>query len=504
MINSMDLKLTAVSTDIKRISAGALVLGVAKGTDGPVLVASPFSAKVTESLQGSLAALNITGAADELVRLPATAETKAETLAFAGLGAFEESTLTEEALRRAAGSATRQLAGVPTVLFALPAATVGQAAAIAEGVAMGAYQFNNHRSTPAKKLPLGEAVIATAASADKDLPAALKRAAILGRAVRATRDLVNVAPNVLYPESFAQAVKDNAKGLPLKVTVLDDKKLEKDGYGGLMGVGGGSERKPRMVKVEYAPAKPAKHLALVGKGITFDTGGISIKPAAGMHAMKCDMAGAATIFQAIVAIAELGLPIKVTGWLCLAENMPGGASTRPGDVITMFGGKTVEVLNTDAEGRLVMADGLVAASAEKPDALIDVATLTGAQMVALGLRTAGVMGDETLRNAVVSAADKAGEAAWAMPMPEELRPTIDSQVADLANIGERMGGMMTAAVFLNEFVGESDGTKIPWAHLDIAGPAFNEQAAYGYTHKNGTGSSVRTLVALAEEMSSAK
>lgn len=504
MINSMDLKLTAVSTDIKRISAGALVLGVAKGTDGPVLVASPFSAKVTESLQGSLAALNITGAADELVRLPATAETKAETLAFAGLGAFEESTLTEEALRRAAGSAARQLAGVPTVLFALPAATVGQAAAIAEGIALGAYQFNNHRSTPAKKLPLGEAVIATAASADKDLPAALKRAAILGRAVRATRDLVNVAPNVLFPESFAQAVKDNSKGLPLKVTVLDDKKLEKDGYGGLMGVGGGSERKPRMVKVEYAPAKPVKHLALVGKGITFDTGGISIKPAAGMHAMKCDMAGAATIFQAIVAIAELGLPIKVTGWLCLAENMPGGASTRPGDVITMFGGKTVEVLNTDAEGRLVMADGLVAASAEKPDALIDVATLTGAQMVALGLRTAGVMGEKTLRDAVVSAADKAGEAAWAMPMPEELRPTIDSQVADLANIGERMGGMMTAAVFLNEFVGESNGTKIPWAHLDIAGPAFNEQAAYGYTHKNGTGSSVRTLVALAEDMSSAR
>ncbi|GAA1880657.1 leucyl aminopeptidase [Paeniglutamicibacter psychrophenolicus] len=504
MINSMDLKLTAVSTDIKRISAGALVLGVAKGTDGPVLVASPFSAKVTESLQGSLAALNITGAADELVRLPATAETKAETLAFAGLGAFEESTLTEEALRRAAGSATRQLAGVPTVLFALPAATVGQAAAIAEGVALGAYQFNNHRSTPAKKLPLGEAVIATAASADKDLPAALKRAAILGRTVRATRDLVNTAPNVLFPESFAQAVKDNAKGLPLKVTVLDDKKLEKDGYGGLIGVGGGSERGPRLVKIEYSPAKATKHLALVGKGITFDTGGISIKPAAGMHLMKNDMAGAATINQAIVAIAELGLPIKVTAWLCMAENMPGGASTRPGDVITMFGGKTVEVLNTDAEGRLVMADGLVAASNEKPDAIIDVATLTGAQVVALGHRTTGVMGDDTLRDAVVAAADLAGETAWAMPLPEELRPSIDSQVADLANIGERMGGMMTAAVFLNEFVGEVDGVKIPWAHMDIAGPAFNEQAPYGYTHKNATGSSVRTLVTLAEQMSAAK
>lgn len=504
MINSMDLKLTAVSTDIKRIGADALVVGVVKGTDGPVLVASPFSAKVTETLQNSLAALNITGAADELVRLPATAETKAQLLAFAGLGSFEESTLSTEALRRAAGSAARQLAGASTVVFALPAATVDQAAAVAEGVALGAYQFNSHRSTPATKVPVSEAIIATAASADKALPAALKRAAILGRAVRATRDLVNVAPNMLYPATFAQEVKDSVKSQPLKVTIFDEKKLEKDGYGGLMGVGGGSERKPRMVKVEYAPAKAAKHLALVGKGITFDTGGISIKPAAGMHAMKCDMAGAATIFQAIVAIAELGLPIKVTGWLCLAENMPGGASTRPGDVLTMFGGKTVEVLNTDAEGRLVMADGLVAASAENPDAIIDVATLTGAQMVALGLRTAGVMGDATLRDAVVAAADKAGEAAWAMPMPEELRPTIDSQVADLANIGERMGGMMTAAVFLNEFVGETDGVKIPWAHVDIAGPAFNEQAPFGYTHKNGTGSSVRTLVTLAEDMATGK
>ncbi|MCV9995339.1 leucyl aminopeptidase [Paeniglutamicibacter sp. ZC-3] len=504
MINSIDLKLTAVSTDIKRLGADALVLGVVKGTDGPVLVASPFSAKVTDTLQASLSALNVTGAADELVRLPAGDETKARILVLAGLGSHEESTLTTEALRRGAGSAARQLAGLSTVVFALPAATPEQAAAVAEGVALGAYHFNSHRSTPAAKLPLTEAVIATAASADPDLPAALKRAAILGRAVRATRDLVNVAPNVLYPASFAQEVKDSTKGLPLKVMILDEKKLEKDGYGGLMGVGGGSDRKPRMVKIQYAPAKAGKHLALVGKGITFDTGGISIKPAAGMHAMKCDMAGAATIFQAIVAIAELGLPITVTGWLCLAENMPGGASTRPGDVITMLGGKTVEVLNTDAEGRLVMADGLVAASAEKPDALIDVATLTGAQMVALGLRTAGVMGDEALRNAVVSAAEKAGETAWAMPMPEELRPTIDSQVADLANIGERMGGMMTAAVFLNEFVGEANGTKIPWAHMDIAGPAFNEQAAYGYTHKNGTGSSVRTLVALAEEMASAK
>lgn len=256
MINSSDLKLTAVSTDIKRIGAGALVLGVVKGTDGPVLVASPFSVKVTETLQDSLTALGVTGKADELVRFAANAEMKADILVLVGLGSFEESTLSDEALRRAAGSAARQLTGVNTILFALPAATLAQAAAVAEGITFGAYHFNNHRSTPATKLPLSEAIIATAASADKDLPAALKRAAILGRAVRATRDLVNTAPNVLYPESFAQEVKDTTKGAGLKVTIIDEKKLEKDGYGGLMGVGGGSVRKPRMVKVEYSPPRP--------------------------------------------------------------------------------------------------------------------------------------------------------------------------------------------------------------------------------------------------------
>jgi leucyl aminopeptidase len=213
------------------------------------------------------------------------------------------------------------------------------------------------------------------------------------------------------------------------------------------------------------------------------------------------MAGAAAVLSAVLAVAELGLPVKVTGWLCLAENMPSGTATRPSDVLTMFGGKTVEVLNTDAEGRLVMADGIAAASLEQPDVILDVATLTGAQVVALGNRTAAVMGDEGVSNAIKAAADRAGELFWPMPLPEELRASLDSQVADLANIGERMGGMMTAAVFLNEFVGEgADGSTIPWAHLDIAGPAFNEGAPYGYTPKHGTGVAVRTLVSYVEDV----
>jgi leucyl aminopeptidase len=216
-----------------------------------------------------------------------------------------------------------------------------------------------------------------------------------------------------------------------------------------------------------------------------------------METMKCDMAGAASVLEAVVAIARLGLKVNVTGWLACAENMPGGKAQRPSDVITIYGGRTVEVLNTDAEGRLVLADALVAAAEEKPDLIVDVATLTAAQGIALGNRTAGVMGnDDAARDAVVASATAAGESMWPMPLPDELRPSLDSQVADLANIGERMGGMMTGAVFLREFVPAS----ISWAHLDIAGPAFNSGSPHGHTPKGGTGMSVRTLVRVAQDL----
>jgi leucyl aminopeptidase len=217
-----------------------------------------------------------------------------------------------------------------------------------------------------------------------------------------------------------------------------------------------------------------------------------------MHTMKCDMSGAAAVAAATFAIAQLGLPIRVTAFACLAENMPSGKATRPGDVLTMYGGKTVEVLNTDAEGRLVLADGITTANAGKPDLIVDVATLTGAQLVALGTRTAGVMAnDDAVRDRVVAAAGRAGEAAWPMPLPDELRKGLDSAVADIANVsGERWGGMLTAGVFLREFVPEG----VRWAHLDIAGPAFHKGEPYGYTPKGGTGAAVRTLVQIVEDI----
>lgn len=502
MVKNTEINLSTLSRDLRKASSDAVVIGVGQGTDGPVLLDNPLTAKSAEALADSLKVLGVTGAADQLVRLPGLPETGSGVLVLAGVGKVgADRVLSEESLRRAAGSAVRQLAGLTTVVLALPTAAVADVAAVAEGAALGAYAFTEYRSSKdGLKAPVSNAVIYTDLP-EPELRPALTRAGLIGKAVNATRTLVNQPPSHLYPETFADAAKELSKGLPVKVTVWDEKRLEKEGFGGIMGVGKGSARQPRLVKVEYAPAKATAKIALVGKGITFDTGGISIKPALGMGDMKSDMAGAAVVLNTVLAIAGLGLPVKATAWLCIAENMPSGAASRPADVLTMFGGKTVEVLNTDAEGRLVMADGIVAASREYPDAIIDVATLTGAQLIALGNRTAGVMGSDSVTGPLKAAADRAGELVWPMPLPEELRPSLDSQVADLANIGERHGGMMTAAVFLREFVGKGkDGEQIPWAHVDIAGPSFNNGSPYGYTHKQGTGCTVRTLVAYVEDL----
>jgi leucyl aminopeptidase len=323
--------------------------------------------------------------------------------------------------------------------------------------------------------------------------------------VFATRDLVNTPPNDLYPESFADAVLKRVKGLDLKVEIWDEKKLAADGFGGILAVGKGSTRPPRLVKVSYKPKGATKHLALVGKGITFDSGGLSLKPAESMVGMKYDMTGAATVFEALIAIAKLGLSVEATAWLCLAENLPSGSATRPNDIIKIRNGKTVEVLNTDAEGRLVLADGLSAASETNPDLIIDVATLTGAATVALGNRYAGLMGTSEAISAVEAAAFDAGELVWHMPLPVEFRSLLDSELADIANvkIGQRAGGMLIGGLFLKEFVGKpatGEEQKIAWAHLDIAGPANNDAAAYGYTPKGATGALLRTLVSVAEEL----
>ncbi|WP_029253610.1 leucyl aminopeptidase [Paraoerskovia marina] len=488
--------LTLTSKNPTTLSVDALVVGTCTTSDGVAFVGTDLPATLVAELESLAPTLGITGTADEVRKVPAGAELRAGALVLTGLGARDDDgRFDAETLRRAAGAALRELAGTSSVAVALPTADVADVAPVAEGALMGAYAYERYRSGDdvARATPPSTVQLVTEHARTAEAKKAVARAEVLAAAVHGTRDLVNTPPNDLFPAAFADLAKAAAKGSGAKVTVLDEKQLAAGGYGGLIGVGQGSTRGPRLVKIAYTPSKARGKVAIVGKGITFDSGGISIKPAAGMETMKSDMAGAAAVLHAVVAAARLDVPVAVTGWLCLAENMPSGAAQRPSDVITIRGGKTVEVLNTDAEGRLVMADGLVAATEEKPDVVLDIATLTGAQVVALGNRVSAVMGSDEVRSEVLAAAETTGEAFWPMPLPDELRAGLKSKVADLQNIGDRPGGMLSAGIFLREFVGDT-----PWAHLDIAGPSFNEKAPFGYTGVGGTGVGVRTLLGLIE------
>jgi leucyl aminopeptidase len=312
------------------------------------------------------------------------------------------------------------------------------------------------------------------------------------------RKLINTPANDLWPEKLADTVKTHFNGTNVEVEVWDEKKLEAEKCGGILAVGKGSVRPPRLVIMKYRGG--GKHLGLVGKGITFDTGGLSIKPADGMVGMKYDMAGSATVFGAISTIARLGFKLDVTAVMALAENMPSGQATRPGDVITMRNGKTVEVINTDAEGRLVLGDGLDVVAQYSPDHIVDVATLTGAATIALGNRYAGVMGHGEAVEAMLEASSRAEELLWHMPLPEELRQVLDSEIADMTNakVGNRAGGMLVGGHFLAEFVKPEQS----WAHLDIAGPANNSGSAYSINPPGATAVMLRSLVEFARNLSS--
>ncbi|MBZ2195599.1 leucyl aminopeptidase [Ruania sp. N2-46] len=498
-------ELALSSSDPARLATDALVIGITPdGTGARLLGADALPGPVRAALESAIGVLGLKGTVDEVTKIPAGDGVKASLLVLTGLGAVasgkkSEGAPTLENLRRAAGAATRQLAGTTAVALVLPADDAAQTSAVAEGALLGAYTFGDYRGTRAGAVaPVATITLVTPTARTRAAKDAVVRARVLAAAVHGTRNLVNAAPNDLYPQTFADHARASVKGTKVKITVLDDAALREGGYGGLIGVGQGSVRPPRLVKLTYAPARVKKHYALVGKGITFDSGGLSIKPAKSMETMKSDMAGAAAVLNTVLAAAELGLPIKVTGWLALAENMPSGTAQRPSDVITIRGGKTVEVLNTDAEGRLVLADAIVAAGEEKPDAIIDIATLTGAQMIALGNQVSAVMGSDDVRGAVIGAAERSGEQFWPMPLPEELRASMKTPMADLANMGERYGGMLVAGLFLQEFAGST-----PWAHLDIAGPSFNEGGPRHYVPKGGTGVGVRTLLSLLEDAAGA-
>ncbi len=492
----MTATIRTTNSPAKDVGADVIVIAVSQGPDGLVLAegSHDLDAALGGTLTQTLAALGASGKAEELTRTLSAGLAATPLIAAVGLGeapAGAGAPVDQEALRRAAGAAVRALASAKNtrIALALPAADAASAEAVATGALLGSYYFGRYRSN-GHAAP--EVTLITSAEGSAQ---AVARAEVIATAVNLVRDLVNTSPSDLYPESMAAEAERIGRAAGLDVEVLDEKALTDGGYGGISGVGQGSVRPPRLVRLAYHHPDAAKTVVFAGKGITFDSGGLSLKPAKGMETMKSDMGGAAAVLAALQAIAALRPAVNVVGYLPLAENMPGGHAQRPSDVITIYGGTTVEVLNTDAEGRLVLADALARSGADSPDLLIDVATLTGAQVVALGTRVAAVMAnDDAVRDGVVKAAGRAGEAMWPMPLPEELRRGLDSKVADLANVApERDGGMLTAGLFLREFV--PDGVR--WAHLDIAGPSFNSGDAYGYTPKGGTGSAARTLIQVA-------
>jgi len=489
------------SAQAAELTADAVVVGIAKGPDGPV--ATPGARAVLgDALTDGLRDLGVTGKAGEAMKIP-TPGGAAPLAVEVGLGEETDSgEYDHERLRRAAGAGIRALAGINRVAVVLPASSVPAVAAVAEGALLGAYAFTRYRTRlDGHKPPVSAVVVATPLAGDDAANTALARAEVLAAATRFSRDLINTPPSDLNPSSFAEAAVAAAEEQGIAVEVLDEIALREAGYGGIIGVGQGSVNPPRLVRLSYSHPEAMKTLVLVGKGITFDSGGLSIKAAQGMEWMKSDMSGAAVVVATVIAAARLRIPLNLIVYAPLAENMPSGTAQRPSDVLKIYGGKTVEVLNTDAEGRLILADALARSGSDKPDILVDVATLTGSQLIALGVRVGAIMSnDEALRAHIHDAANRAGEQLWPMPLPDELRKSLDSDVADIANMGERYGGMLVAGLFLRDFVPEG----VRWAHLDIAGPAFNEGEAYGYTPKGGTGAPLRTLLTLAEDIAAGR
>ena len=473
---------------LREAEADALILALPPLPDaGEILADWP-------GLQAALEAVGFTGAAGATVRAYAPDATGTP-LVVVGTGSDPDAAT----LRDAVGAAVRTTTGFDVVAIGAPAVagTAGAARALAEGAVIGGYRFDGYKTVPGP-VRATRIVLHAEGAADE-----LDRARTVGAATALVKDLVNTPAEWLGPQDVADAATAAVAELPVTVTVLDERELAEGGYGGILGVGQGSDRPPRLVRLDYAPDGARRHVALVGKGITFDTGGLSLKPAASMVGMKYDMCGAATVLAVVRAAAERALPVRVTGWMCLADNMPSGRAIRPGDVLRMLDGTSVEVLNTDAEGRLVLADGLVAASRTQPDVIIDVATLTGAISVALGSRHTGVMGDEEAVAEYLAAADEAGELAWPLPLPAHMAEELESPIADLQNakIGDPTGGALFAGLFLQRFVGrvsdDADAPRIPWVHLDIAGSG-TAKAAAGANDKGPTAATVRSLLAFVE------
>jgi leucyl aminopeptidase len=482
--------------------ADLVVVGVARDKRGKLVVCpggEAVAAAYGRSFAPLLTSLGFTGKSGETARLPTNKTVQAAQLLVVGLGPREE--LSTEKVRRAAGVAARNATNASSVALALPAVDAEHVRALTEGFISGQYSFDDYKT--GKKQPgISDAIVLCEAARRKDVMEAFDNAQLLAGAITRARDWVNTPPNDLTPEAFAAQIQQafrRRKGVT--VEVLDHERLAELGCGGILGVGMGSANRPCLVKVAWEPEDAAGHVALVGKGITYDSGGLTIKPGASMTHMKSDMAGAAAVVASVEAIAARRLPVAVTAWVPLAENSVSGTAMRPGDVLTTYSGKTVEIRNTDAEGRLVLCDALAMAAEAEPDRIVELSTLTGPCVVALGNKIAGLFGDDDTVAAVEAAASSTGELFWHLPIPEESRTavTTESKVADLLQHNwVRWGSALFAAAFLEQFV---DG--LPWTHWDIAGPAWNPGGAWGHVPSGGTGFGIATVVELVESLTRA-
>ncbi|MFC7327652.1 leucyl aminopeptidase [Marinactinospora rubrisoli] len=486
-------------------AADLLALPISAGSGEPVVAVpgrgdlpADLAARLPAPLPELVAHYDFTGRPGETVEFPIALDRGLVRFALVGVG-----DLGARDLRKAGAALARLARGRQHAAVVVPGERVGERdqghhaadgaglTAFVEGVLLASYTFSL-AAEPKKPrpVPLVELV-----SDDPDRHrAAVDRGRVLAGATALARDLVNTPSAEKDPAWLAARAQEAAGAAGLAVKVWNEADLEREGFGAILAVGRGSARPPRLVRVEYRPENPDRHVVLVGKGITFDTGGLSLKPNDNMKLMKTDMSGAAVVLGVLSALAELGSPVRVTGLLAIAENAFSGSAQRPGDVITTYGGRTVEVLNTDAEGRLVLADAMDYAVAElAPDCIVDVATLTGAAKLALGTGIGALFGtDDGLAAQLVEAGERSGEALWRMPLVEEYRETLRSRVADLANIGTKpefgRPGATEAALFLREFTGG-----VPWAHLDIAGPG-RSMADNAELTKGGTGFGTRLLL----------
>jgi leucyl aminopeptidase len=517
----MPLKISARSTQPLDLNADVVVLGTwtfpakkaeKKGnkaktkTKDKAHAGVAFVETLDRALGGGLSRLltkeDFTGKKDQTLSVPTLGRLPAAKLVLVGLGDRDKAGVAE--LRTFAAKAARiaNAEKAKTLVLSIPDGLETRLRTLSEGLELGAYRFTRYLTGDRKpKQALEEVTIAT----ERRLPADAKRSLALGQAiatgVNVSRDLSNEPPNVMYPSALADAAQKAAKEHKFKVTIFDEKEIEKRGMHLLHAVGRGSSRPPRLVHMAYVPSKKGKNkkrYVFVGKGITFDTGGISIKPAQNMGEMKHDMSGAANMVGLMIAVAALKPNVEVHAIMSCAENMPDGNSYRPGDVWGSLDGKFVEIINTDAEGRLVLADALAYAAKElEPDLLVDNATLTGACVVALGLTYSAFYATNEDTAARFGTAVKAsGESMWRMPLIEELRDQIKSEVADLKHTGDRYAGSITAALFLREFIGKTKN----WVHADIAGPAQTDRP-YGWNGKGATGHGVLTFLSLVERAS---